>query len=143
MSDQASTANTFNEVADQALLAMKARAGELNIKGVAVVACFEGGVVTGWCSKMLVVGALKRPPAEPHPGTNFLAVAYSKLAEMADTLQASGSGARPPLKGEFGYQGGLVVRGRSGYLLAAFSGAKAEDDVKVSQAGLDVMTTSL
>jgi len=133
----------FNGVADKALLAMKGRAEELQMKGVAVVAYCEGDTVTSWSSKMLGVGAMKRPPAETSPGSNFLAIAYSKAAEMADTLKASGSGVRPPMKGEYGYQGGLVIRGKAGYLIAAFSGGKAEDDVKVSRAGLDVMATSL
>jgi hypothetical protein len=143
MSSEPSLVQVLNEVADKALLAMKGRAKELQMKGVAVVAYCEGDTVTSWSSKMLVVGAMKRPPAETNPGSNFLGIAYSKAAEMADTLKASGSGVRPPMKGEFAFQGGLVVRGRAGYLIAAFSGGKSEDDVKVSRAGLDVMATSL
>lgn len=143
MSNEASIALVFNEVADKALLAMKKGAEELNIKGVAVVAYCEGDSVTSWSSKMRVVGAMKRAPSDTHPGSNFIAIAYSKAAEMADTLKASGSGARPAMKGEFGYQGGLVMRGKAGYLIAAFSGAKSEEDVKVSQAGLDVMAAVL
>src|SRR5579862_20404 len=51
-------ARSFNEVADQALSAMKKRADELNIKGVALVSYAEGDTVKGWSSKMLVVGNL-------------------------------------------------------------------------------------
>jgi uncharacterized protein GlcG (DUF336 family) len=62
---------------------------------------------------------------------------------MADTLKASGSGVRPPIKGEYGWQGGVIIRGKTGYLIAAFSGGSSPDDVKISQAGLEVMAQSL
>ena len=55
---------------------------------------------------------------------------------MADTLQASGSKARPPMTGEFGWPGGVIVRGKTGYWIAAFSGGKSEEDAAVSRAGL-------
>jgi len=45
---------------------------------------------------------------------NLIAVAHSKLAEMANTLQASGGDARPPMKGEFGYLGGVIEQSVSG-----------------------------
>jgi len=136
-------ANTFNEDGNKALAAMKARAQELKIQGVAVVAYAEGETVSAWSSKMIVVGTLKTPTSDKDPGSNLLAIAYSKAAEMADTLKASGTAGRNPMKGEFGWQGGLVRKGKSGYLIAAFSGGKSEDDVKVSQAGLDVLAVQL
>jgi hypothetical protein len=137
------TMKNFGEVADEALRAMKQRALELNLKGVAIVVGSEGDRVESWSSKMLVVGALKKVPSADDPGMNLLAVAYSKAAEMSDTLQASGGGARPPLKGEFGWPGGVIVRGKTGYLIAAFSGGAGADDVKVSQAGLDILAATL
>jgi hypothetical protein len=134
----------FNELADKALLAMQQRAAELKVKGVAVVAYSEGDSVKSWSSKMLVVGNLKTGPSKNDPaGANLLAIAYTKAAEMADTLKASGSAGRPPLKGEFGWQGGVVAKGRTGILIAAFSGGPSADDVKISQAGLAVLTQSL
>jgi hypothetical protein len=133
----------FNEVADEALRAMKQRAEELNIKGVAVVAGSEGDRVQSWSSKMLVVGALKKGPSGDDPGMNLLAIVYSKAAEMADSLKASGSGMRPPLKGEFGWPGGVITRGKTGYLIAAFSGGSSADDVKAAQAGLDILAATL
>ena len=137
-------AANFNDVADQALQAMKQRAEELHIKGVAVVAFSEGDTVQAWTSKMVVVGHLSGPPSKNDPnGTNLLGIAYAKAAEMADTLKASGSAGRPPLKGEFGWQGGVVAKGRTGILIAAFSGGPSADDVKISQAGLAVLTQSL
>ena len=136
-------AAVFEDVGHKALAAMKARAEELKIQGVAVIAYAEGETVSAWSSKMVVVGSLKTPATEKDPGSNLLAIAYSKAAEMADTLKASGTAGRKPMKGEFGWQGGLVRKGKTGILIAAFSGGKSEDDVKVSQAGLDVLTTAL
>jgi len=133
----------FDEVADLALRAMKQRAAELNIKAVAMVAASAGGRIQSWSSKMLVVGAMKKGPSQDEPEINLLAIVYSKAAEMADTLQASGSGVRSPLKGEFGWPGGVITRGKTGYLFAAFSGGSSADDVKAAQAGLDILAVTL
>jgi len=139
----AGSAKSFDAAADAALVAMRKRAVELNIGGVAVVATFEGEKIEGWTSKMAVVGRMKDEPSAAGKGSNLLAIAYAKAAEMADTLKDSGSQVRPPLTGEFGWSGGVIVPGRSGYLIAAFSGGKSEDDVKVSQVGVAVLKTKL
>jgi hypothetical protein len=136
-------AQRFEEIADEALVAMKARAEELKIQGVAMAAHVPGKTTDSWSSKMVVVGSFKKGCSPKDPGMNVLAVAYAKAAEMADTFQASGSGVRPPMKGEFGWQGGLVKKGKSGYLITAFSGGTGEEDVKVSQAGLDILAAVL
>jgi hypothetical protein len=134
----------FAELADKALLAMQQRAAELKATGVAVVAYSEGDSVKSWSSQMVVVGNLKTGPSKNDPaGANLLAIAYTKAAEMADTLKNSGSAGRPPLKGEFGWQGGVVAKGQTGILIAAFSGGPSADDVKISQAGLAVLSQSL
>lgn len=134
----------FNTLADQALSAMKRRAQALKIQGVAVVARCEGRLVKSWSSKMLVVGQLTARPSRKRPaGSNFLAIACAKAAEMAATRKDSGSQVRPPMTGETGWRGGVVARGKSGLLLAAFSGGPSEDDVKVSQAGLEVLSAAL
>jgi hypothetical protein len=134
----------FAELADKALLAMQQRAAELKVTGVAVVAYSEGDSVKSWSSKMVVVGNLKTGPSKNDPaGANLLGIAYAKAAEMADTLKNSGNAGRPPLKGEFGWQGGMVAKGQTGILIAAFSGGPSADDVKISQAGLAVLSQSL
>jgi len=133
----------FNDLADKALLAMKRRAEELKIKGVAVVAYVPGEEASSWCSKMLVVGQLKTDSSTNNPGSNLLAIAYSKASEMADTLKPSGSGVRPPLKGEFGWQGGWIVQGKTGHIIAAFSGGRSADDVMVSKTGVAVFAGAL
>jgi hypothetical protein len=135
--------NGFDRLADAALEAMRKRAGELGIGGVAVVAYFEGDNIQSWSSKMLVVGRMKDEPSEIDKGANLLGIAYTKAAEMADTHQDSGSHVRPPMTGEYGWNGGVIVRGKKGYLIAAFSGGKSEDDVMVSRAGVAQLATGL
>jgi hypothetical protein len=86
---------------------------------------------------------MKDAPTEKNQGANLLAIAYSKAAEMAETLKDSGSAGRPPMTGETGWQGGLIKKGKSGYLIAAFGGGPSESDLKVSQAGLEVLAGKL
>jgi len=130
-------------LADKALLAMQQRAQELNVQGVALVAYAPGDTVLSWTSKMMVAGKLKREPTETKHGSNFLGIAYSKAAEMADTLKNSGNAGRAPLTGEYGWEGGVVARGKTGFLIVAFSGGVSADDVKISQAGLAILSTQL
>jgi hypothetical protein len=143
MADSTNISAVFGDVADKALAAMKKRAEELDIKGVALVAYAEGDAVKAWSSKMVVVGNMTSDTGPNKKGNNLLGIAYSKAAEMADTLKDSGSKVRPSMLGENGYQGGLVTKTKSGIVIVAFSGGPAEDDLKVSHTGLDVMTGSL
>jgi hypothetical protein len=133
----------FDEVADSALMAMTKRAEELKIHGAAVVAYIEGDAARSWSSKMVVVGSMKDAPTEKSHGNNLLAIAYSKAAEMAETLKDSGHAGRSPMTGETGWQGGLIKKGKTGYLIAAFSGGPSESDLKESQAGLEVLAGKL
>jgi type 1 glutamine amidotransferase len=135
--------NPFDGLANSALAAMKKRADELGIGGVAVVAYFPGDKIQYWSSKMLVIGRMRDEPSDTSKGANLIGIAYAKAVEMADTLKDSGSQVRPPMTGEFGWQGGVIVRGKNGYLIAAFSGGKSEDDVKVSRAGVEELKTGL
>ena len=135
--------NPFDGLANAALIAMKKRAEELGIGGVAVVACFEGDKIQSWTSKMLVIGRMRDEPSQADKGANLIGIAYAKAVEMADTLRDSGSQVRPPMTGEFGWKGGVIVHGKNGYLIAAFSGGKSEDDVKISRAGVEELGTGL
>lgn len=121
----------FIEHADKCLALIEQAAQKISIKGVVVIAFIPGDVTKSWISKMKVVGALTDGMA------NFLAIANSKAAEMADTYKDSGSGLRKPMLGEFGYQGGIVKKVNSGYILAVFSGGTGEQDVEVANEGLD------
>lgn len=125
----------FDAAAGLALQAMKGHAEELKIGGVAVLAYFEGDKIQSWSSKMLVVGRMKDDPTATEKGNNLIGIAYAKAAEMADTLKDSGSKVRPPLTGEFGWEGGVIVRVKTGYIIAAFSGGKSEDDAAVARVG--------
>ncbi len=133
----------FDAVADSALASMRKRAQELKIHGAAVVAFIEGDVTQSWSSKMVIVGSMKDNPTEKSRGNNLLAIAYAKAAEMAETLKDSGHAGRPPMTGENGWEGGLIKKGKTGYLIAAFSGGPSESDLKVSQAGLEVLAEKL
>jgi hypothetical protein len=138
-----SAAKDFDATADAALAAMKKRAVELKITGVGVVAFAEGDTIQSWTSKMVVMGRMKEAPSAGNNGFNLLGVAYAKSAEMADTLQNSGSDTRPPMAGEVGWQGGAIAKAKTGYVIAAFSGGKSEEDFEVSKAGLAVLKGAL
>ena len=135
--------NDFGVTADAALVAMRARAEELGVTGVAVVAYFEGETIQAWSSKMIVVGNYKVDPTANDKGSNLLAIAYAKAAEMADTHKDSGSGIRPLMTGEYGWNGGVIARGKTGYVIAAFSGGKSEDDLAISREGLAKLKAGL
>jgi uncharacterized protein GlcG (DUF336 family) len=92
---------------------------------------------------MLVVGSMTKPASQNNKGSNLLAIAYAKSAEMASTLKDSGSGIRPILTGELGWQGGVVAKAKAGILIAAFSGGRSEQDVQVSKAGLEILANAL
>jgi class 3 adenylate cyclase len=89
------------------------------------------------------VGSMKDAPTEKSHGNNLLAIAYAKAAEMAETLKDSGHAGRRPMTGETEWQGGLIKKGKTGYLIAAFIGGPSESDLKVSQAGLEVLSERL
>ena len=72
---------SFDESADKALQAMKKRAEELGIKGVAVIAFSPGEKVESWPSKMLMVGEMTHEPNAQHKGDNLLAIAYATKPE--------------------------------------------------------------
>ena len=141
--DRVSEPVDFSTTANEALQAMTRRADELNIKKVAVVAFIEGDRVTSWSSKMVVVGSMKTTPTEKDRGSNLLGIAYAKAAEMANSLKDSGTAGRPPLTGEFGWQGGVIAKTKTGYVIAAFSGGPSEDDVRVARAGLQLLVSRL
>ncbi len=122
----------FHARADQALQAMQAKAASVRIRGAAVIACVPGERTRSWVSRMEAVGdfIIDRK-------SNVLAIAYTKMAEMADTLQPSGAKIRDKYIGENAFQGGLIAPVPGGYMLVAFSGGY---DLQVAKAGLDVLT---
>ena len=132
----------FDAAAQAALAAMRARAAQLNIQGVAVVSFAPGETIQSWMSQMVVVGHMT-DHTNGDKGNNLLAIAYAKASEMANTLKDSGTSGKQPMTGEFGWQGGVMTRVPNGYIIVAFSGGKSEDDVEVSKAGLAVLKSRL
>jgi len=130
---QATGQELFLKHADHALNIMSEAAREMSVQGVAVVVFVPQEPDGTWISKMKVAGAMTNGSA------NFLAVAYSKAAEMADTRQNSGNRKGDPLHGEFGYQGGVIEKVKAGYLMAVFSGATGEQDTEIAVKGLEVV----
>lgn len=116
--------------ADQCLSLIEQAAQKIAIKGVAVIAYMPGEVTETWISKMKVVENLTSGKA------NLLGIANTKASEMADTHLDSGSKIREIYNGELGYQGGLIKKVKSGYILAVFSGGSSEQDLEVAKIGL-------
>jgi len=129
----------FQNVAPKMIAAMEQHAKNLGVRGAIVVASMDDNGQS-WTSQMKAVGAMKSVVANPkpgeYPGYNFIGIAYSKAAEMADTRIDSGSKIRPPYQGEFGYRGGMIKKVESGYILAVFSGATGEQDFEIAGAGM-------
>ncbi|NND09345.1 MAG: hypothetical protein HKN87_23475 [Saprospiraceae bacterium] len=121
----------FLKHADACLAKIEAAAKELDISGSAMIAFIPGDQSMNWVSKMKVMGRLANDKA------NYLGIAYTKASEMAVTLKNSGNADRASIKGEFGYQGGVIREVDGGYLVGAFSGATGEQDAQVSAVGLD------
>ena len=122
---------TFLKHADACLAKIEAAAKELDISGSAMIAFIPGDQAQTWVSKMKVMGRLSNEKA------NYLGIACTKVSEMAVTLKDSGNQDRASIKGEFGYQGGVIRKVAGGYLVGAFSGASGEQDAQVSAVGLD------
>lgn len=121
----------FIENADKSLEIIAKAAKEISIEGAGIIAYIPGDVSKSWVSKMKVMGRLANDDA------NFCAIAYAKASEMAVTLKDSGNGDRKDITGEFGWPGGVILKVKSGYILAAFSGGTGEQDVEVAKKGLD------
>ena len=130
-------AAAFSGTAERALDGMAKEAAARQMKGVAVIAFVPGDATRSWSSQMRVVDAFVLGQA------NVLGIAYAKMSEMADTLENSGGGKRPPHHGEFGYKGGAIRKVAGGHLLAAFSGGKDTDDLDVANLGLDLLEKAL
>lgn len=121
----------FLKHADECLAIIEKAAQKLSITGAAMIAFIPGDVSESWISKMKVMGSLANEEA------NFLAIAYAKASEMAVTHKDSGNGDRKDITGEFGWQGGVIIKVDGGYLVGAFSGGTGQQDADVAKEGLD------
>jgi uncharacterized protein GlcG (DUF336 family) len=125
----------FIKHADECLAIIEKAAQKLAITGAAMIAFIPGDVSESWISKMKVIGRLATDDA------NFLAIAYAKASEMAVTHKDSGNGERKDITGEFGWQGGVIIKVDSGYIVGAFSGGTGQQDADVAKEGLDWLST--
>ena len=121
----------FIKHADECLAIIEKAAQKLAITGAAMIAFIPGDVSESWISKMKVIGRLANDDA------NFLAIAYAKASEMAVTHKDSGNGEREDITGEFGWQGGVIIKVDSGYIVGAFSGGTGQQDADVAKEGLN------
>ena len=121
----------FLKHADECLAIIEKAAQKLSITGAAMIAFIPGDVSESWISKMKVMGSLANEEA------NFLAIVYAKASEMAVTHKDSGNGDRKDITGEFGWQGGVIIKVDGGYLVGAFSGGTGQQDADVAKEGLD------
>jgi hypothetical protein len=132
--------DNFQAVAGKMITEMEIHARQLGVKGVIVVASMD---IAGfsWVSQMKAVNAItvesNHPKQGEYPGYNFIGIAYSKAAEMADTKLNSGSKVRSAFQGEFGFQGGAIRQIQSGFILTVFSGATGEQDFEIAKVGMD------
>lgn len=137
----------FEEFVEVVLLKMKNKAEEIGIIGVALISYIDNSSSDKWISKMQIVNSMKLLPEKDNEnrkfGVNLIAIAYSKAAEMVDTLKNSGTGLRKPMKGEFGYKGGLIKKLKAGYILIAFSGGSEEEDLVVSMTALEYLNNNI
>ena len=121
----------FIKYADECLAIIDQEARKIPMTGVAMVAFIPGDSTTTWISKMKVVGKLADNEV------NLCGIVYTKAAEMAVTLKNSGNAERKNMRGEYGYEGGVIQKVDAGYLICAFSGGKSADDVDAAKKGLD------
>ncbi|MDP4164861.1 MAG: hypothetical protein Q8898_17340 [Bacillota bacterium] len=132
----AGTLSEFKTMGEIALNAMEAHANRIGIPGAAVFFYTDDENAKDLCSMMRIVGASKTI-AEDQSGYNFIALAYSKLAESIETGLDSGNITRPLIVGEYGYQGSAVARMNGGLVIASFSGKTTGDvDFEVSKSGI-------
>lgn len=135
--DQETSEKIFIEHANQALQIMKDKALNMHLKGVGVICYIPENKTQSWTSKMMAVKATGSDKQ------NYIAIANSKVAEMAETLMNSGSKVREPKLGKFGFIGGVIKKIDTGYILASFSGATGEEDVEISTEGLNWIAEKL
>lgn len=121
-----------------ALIAMAAAARGMHVGGVATIMSTVDGI--HFEMRALVVDRIERLPdpatrGESDTGTNYLAVALSKGAQMALTGVDSGMQERAPCTGELNYRGGVVGQSNGTTYYFSFSGGTQDEDVLIAQAG--------
>lgn len=125
----------FNKRAESALDAMEEHAIRIGASGAAVILYKEEGAGKDFYSVMRIINAFNTI-GEDQTGYNFIALAYSKIAESIETGRDSGNLERPMITGEFGYQGSAIARDKGGITITSFSGCTGEIDLEIARSGL-------
>lgn len=90
-----------------------------------------------------VLGNIERDPDSSRgaddTGTNYFAVAMSKLADMMSSHTDSGHLKRPLKFGEVPYRGGLIKKVEGGFLYTGFSGGTEDQDVAIAKKGMNTL----
>jgi len=119
-----------------ALNAMEEHAERIGTDGAAVVLFAPAEGTGDSYSALRVIGA-RNVIYEDQTGYNFIALAYSKIAESLETERDSGTLTRPLITGEFGYQGSAIAKDENGIIVTAFSGSTGDIDLEIARSGLN------
>lgn len=126
---------TIRENLAVALDAMKKKAEDMGITGVATASFLDAGEDIDWVGEMKVVGT----PYKLEEGWNLVAIAWSKCGEVIATCADSGNPDHKKIMGEFGFVGGAYGEHKGCKMAFAFSGALSEEDLEVAKYGIEVM----
>lgn len=119
-----------------ALDAMEKHAKRIGTDGVAVFLYAPDQETEDLYSVMRIIGAMNTI-YEDCTGYNFIALAYSKIAESLETGKDSGNLLRPKITGEFGYQGSAIEKFGQGTVITSFSGCTGDIDLEIARSGLE------
>lgn len=125
----------LKKMAEIALDAMEEHAKRIGASGTAVILYSADENGKDYYSVMRIINAF-HTIAEDHTGYNFIALAYSKIAESIETGKDSGNLTRPMITGEFGYQGSTIARDQNGMIITSFSGCTGDVDLEIARTGL-------
>lgn len=124
---------------ENALEAMKAKALEMKIQGVAAAAVLNRGEESDWIGEMKVV----ETPNNFTNGWNLVAIAWSKCGEVIATKADSGNPEHRKILGELGFDGGAWCEYNGVQMAFAFSGARSQEDYAVAKYGIEKMKEAL
>ncbi len=129
---------------DNGLQAMVEKAVDFRGRGIAVL-LIENAFFS-WTPGMRLVTDYQRQP-DPDmiddAGSNYIAIAWAKVAQMVSTDLPSGEADRKAYFGEVPYRGGVMIQIGATRYFAAFSGCTEEQDVEIAKAGLAVLTEGI
>lgn len=124
------------------LASMEEYAAKINASGVAVFAYADNMHMDTWKSEMRIINSYKTVFADG-TGYNYIALAYSKVAESIETGISSGNIIESLVTGEFGYKGSAIAKINNNVFITAFSGSDGETDFKIAKYGLSKVMESI